>query len=207
VTDSSQRPVGHEGVHPPALPPQATGPDAGTGDPTDGRQAYDWESHYPPKANSLIRQEAAYVAALLFLSLFFIYLTWRGLPIELVGADGARSITFRRYCYYAFAGLLGGSVFGIKYLYRVVARGYWHFDRRLWRFLSPHMSMAVAFAIGALFDANYFSSRAPASAAAVIGLGFLIGYFADQAVAKLHEIANVLFGTVAKNTEPPKNKK
>jgi hypothetical protein len=42
----------------------------------------------------------------------------------------------------------------------------------------------------------------------VIGLGFLVGYFSDSAIAKLTEVAETLFGTVRakeKHREKPPN--
>jgi hypothetical protein len=42
-------------------------------------------------------------------------------------------------------GVLGGSVFSIKWLYHSIARGKWHLDRRPWRFLTPLMSGARLF--------------------------------------------------------------
>jgi hypothetical protein len=40
-----------------------------------------------------------------------------------------------------------------------------------------------------------FDKHAVDSNAAVIGIGFLVGYFSDSAIAKLAEIAETLFGT------------
>jgi len=177
------------------------GPDVGTADPTDGRKQYEWESKYPSEAVSKIRVEAVYVVILFFLSLSLILATWKGLSANIVGVAGNEAETLKKYCYYGFSGLLGGTIFSIKYLYRSVARGYWHLGRRLWRFLSPLTSLGLAFAIGALLEASIISVRTPASGPAVIGIGFLIGYFADSAVAKMHEVAEVLFGTTIR----PKN--
>jgi len=127
--------------------------------------------------------------------LLLIFVTWKGLSASLVGVTGTEAGTLRKYCYYGFSGLLGGTVFCIKYLYRAVARGYWHLDRRLWRLLSPLTALGLALAIGALIEASLISVRTPMSGPAVVGVGFLIGYFADSAAAKMQEVADVLFGT------------
>ncbi|MEQ1933456.1 MAG: hypothetical protein ABL962_06200, partial [Fimbriimonadaceae bacterium] len=87
------------------------------------------------------------------------------------------------------------------YLYRVVARGYWHVDRRLWRVLSPLISLGLSIAFGALVEASFLSSRAPTSGAAAVAFGFLVGYFADAAVAKMHEVAEVVFGTTIRHKQ------
>lgn len=178
--------------------PPNGGPDVGTADPTDGRAPLDWNSRYPPDARKQIRLEALYTVGLFGLSLLLIFLTWKGTFGSWLYVRPDEAVTFKKYCYYAFSGLLGGTVFGIKYLYRVVARGYWHVDRRLWRFLSPLAGLGVAFALGALFEASLIAVRTPTSGAAIVGVGFLIGYFADAAVGKMHEIADVLFGTTIK---------
>ena len=177
------------------------GPDVGTGDPTDGRQRFDWRSHYPDDARTQIRWEAYYVVALLFLSLVLIFASWRGVIADVLSVSGDPAATLKKFAIYTFSGLLGGAVFGIKYLYRVVARGYWHVDRKLWRYLSPLNSSALAFVMGAAVEAGFVSVDAASSTKGVVAFGFLVGYFADQAISKLHEIATAMFGTATKSRE------
>lgn len=175
----------------------APGPDVGTADPTDSRGRYDWNSHYPDAARSQIRVEACYVVALLFLSLLLILITWTGLISNLLAVSGDAAVTLKKYAIYTWSGLLGGAVFGIKLLYRVVARGYWHEDRKLWRYLSPLNASALAFVMGAAIEASFISARGTTSTKGVVVFGFLVGYFADQAISKLKEIATVVFGTTS----------
>jgi hypothetical protein len=170
------------------------GPDVGTLDPTDGREKYEWKSEYPEQAKSQIRRECWYIAIVLAASLILIFLTWQDAFAHILSLSGDDAITFRKYSYYCFSGLLGGSVYGMKYLYRVVARGYWHEDRKPWRYLSPYIALAISFAFGALIDGRFVSVNAQVQGAAIIGIGFLVGYFADRAIGKLHDIADVLFG-------------
>ena len=100
-----------------------------------------------------------------------------------------------------FAGLLGGSLFGIKYLYKVVGRGRWHLDRLTWRIFSPWISGGLALAIGALMDAGIFGvASTDAKASSYFSVGFIAGYFADSALAKMQEIANTIFGKPEKDT-------
>jgi len=174
-------------------------PNVDVADPTDGKERYQWESSYPPEARKHIRFESLYLVLVFFASLAFLLATWKGLPCDWLNVTGKSSQILRKYCYYISAGALGGAIFSIKYMYRVVARGYWHIDRRLWRLLSPIISLGVAFVFGALFDASILSGRTPASSAAIVGTGFLTGYFADQAIAKMYEVAHVLFGTTTKS--------
>jgi hypothetical protein len=92
--------------------------------------------------------------------------------------------------------MLGGITFGIKYFYRVVARGWWHQDRRFWRFMSPFIAMIVALVVGSMIDAGLIvvTAQNRISTPAIISIGFLAGYFADEAVGKMYEVASVLFG-------------
>ncbi|MES2353130.1 MAG: hypothetical protein V4568_01810 [Pseudomonadota bacterium] len=179
-----------------------TTPDIGTADPTDNRKPYEWRSRYDGEARVQIKSDGIYVASVLFLSLVLIFVSWKGIPANLLLVIDNDAIQLKKYCLYSFSGLLGGTVYGIKYLYRVVARGYWHVDRQLWRYLSPWNAMALAFVMGALKEASYVSTPTPTSSATVVSIGFMTGYFADLAIAKLHDIAVVLFGT----TVQPKDK-
>lgn len=167
---------------------------AAFGDPTDGRNINDWKSRYDEIAISLIRQEMSYLFVLFVLSNALIFATWYGCLYSFLSLDPVRSFVIKKYLFYSSAGMLGGVTFGIKYFYRVVARGYWNYDRRVWRFMSPLIAMTVAFIVGVLIDASYISSKGPATGSAFVSIGFLAGYFADEAVGKMYDIANVLFG-------------
>lgn len=181
------------------------GPDVGTADPTDGRVRYDWKSHYPDAARAQIRREACYIVLLLFASLILILATWKGVLADLLSVTGDSAATLKKYSTYSSSGLLGGAVFGIKHLYRYVARGYWHEDRKLWRYHSPLVALALAFVMGAAVEASVVSPRGLTSTGAIVTFGFLVGYFADHAIGKLQEIATVMFGTSMKSREKSKN--
>lgn len=170
----------------------------GNSEPTDGRIQWDWKSKYPQEALSIIRFEAFFLLVLFFLALIMIFLTWTESLHHFIkyccGKDTYGS--FNTYSYITFSGLLAGVIFSVKYLYHAVARGTWHLDRQLWRFMSPVMSLGVAFIVGALVNANLMNgTKAPISAAAAVSIGFMAGYFSDTAIAKMYEIANVIFGT------------
>lgn len=170
-------------------------PGIDSGDPTDGRKAYDWDTRYPRQAVVRIRWEAAYLIFLLLSSHFLIFVTWIGWLHSFIGVQGENVFTLKKYAYYGLSGLLGGVAFGIKYFYRVVARGFWHRDRIIWRLMSPYMSMTLALIIGTLIDSSFITTRGPNSGPAIVSIGFMVGYFADKAIAKMYEIANVVFGT------------
>lgn len=163
-------------------------------EPTDGRTQYEWKTCYPREAVLQIRCEGFYLFFVLVVSLFLIFTCWHGILFENLALSPNQLVPLRKYTFYAASGMLGGVVFGIKFFYRVVARGYWHQDRRIWRIMSPFLAMILAFATGVLIDANLFAIRGPSSTPAFVSIGFLTGYFADQANAKMCEIAAVIFG-------------
>lgn len=170
---------------------------------TDGRKADEWQSRYPKEARKNIRNESIYVGGVFLFCLVGIFLTWRGSLASwaATGCIDCSASTFNQFSYLFFAGLLGGSLFGIKYLYKVVARGRWHLDRRTWRIFSPWISGGLALAIGALMDAGIFGmASSEAKASSYFSVGFIAGYFADSALAKMQEIANTIFGKPEKDT-------
>jgi hypothetical protein len=112
--------------------------------------------------------------------------------------DASFQESVARYGLAWIGGMLGGTLFAIKWLYHVVARELWNLDRRLWRLFTPHISGGLAFAVVALVSSGMmkiFDARAMHTPSVVVGMAFLVGYFSDNAVAKLTEIADTLFGT------------
>lgn len=164
----------------------------------DERPRFNWETRYPRHIIIRIRCEAAYVTLVFALALVGILLTWRGDLAIWLDCKGyaLRTATLNRYAYMVFAGVLGGSLFGLKYLYKVAARGYWNEDRELWRVLSPLLAGGFAFAVGALANAGLFGFDVNHShgGASFVSLGFIAGYFGDSASRKMQEIADILFG-------------
>lgn len=163
----------------------------------DGREPGDWRTRYPdPAAQKEIRFEAWYIAchlgfvpALMF-ALFFARLKF----------ITDRSLEPLWHALTAWlGGTLGGTLFSAKWLYHAVAKWTWNRDRRLWRLFTPHLSGALSFGILMLASSGIvrlFDPLSLRSLRAVVGVGFLIGYFSDNAVAKLTEIANTLFGSI-----------
>lgn len=164
----------------------------------DGREPYDWQSKYPSEAWRKIKAEMALVFILFLLSFIIIYCTWMNCLCSILGVSKCDVSVFNKYAYYSFSGLLGGVVFGMKFLYRAVARGYWNEDRFAWRLLSPFIAFVVSFIVGTLVESNLIKSDIKIATSAVISIGFLSGYFADEAVGKMYEIASILFGKVKK---------
>jgi len=164
---------------------------------TDTRKPYDWKSRWCGESSKKIREESIIIGIVLFLSVALTILVWRGTAFDIIGykCSGCLRRSFDSFAYLFLGGLLGGTLYGLKYLYKVVARGYWHMDRRLWRIFSPWLSACVALAFGLLFDSGIIGlSFSVDTASGYFSIGFLTGYFADRAIAKMSEVAETLFG-------------
>lgn len=161
---------------------------------TDGRKPYNWESGYPESARKEIRYEAIYIGIILILSLLGLLFNWCGYFSRFICLEAEKQSSFETILYYFISGLLGGTIFGIKYFYRVVARGYWSQDRRYWRIFSPWISSCIATVVGCMVISGFINANKSPSVATGICVGFVAGYFADQAVGKMSEVATALFG-------------
>jgi len=75
-----------------------------------------------------------------------------------------------------------------------VARGLWHVGRAPWRLLTPLLSAGFALAAAFVFEAGLAKGASPEKSAGYVAVGFFVGYFSDRAVAKMLDIANVVFG-------------
>lgn len=173
---------------------------------TDGRKQYDWESKYPECAQKEMKKEAIYIAIILIIAFSLLIFIVGGLIDKvgnLIGLEAKKTASLEGVIIYFFSGLLGGTIFGLKYFYRVVSRGYWSQDRKYWRFFSPWISACVAFVVGCMVLSGYINATQTQSFAAEICVGFITGYFADEAVGKMSEGATALFGSNSK-TDPNK---
>lgn len=171
-------------------------------DPTDGKDQWEFKSRYPFWTRVQIFSEAIYLTLLLLVGLYLIFWIYHG-AIALPATD-LQFISFneqlKRMITFPIAGLVGGAMFGLKYLYRVAARGWWHEDRRIWRVLSPCLSATLATMVGILIDGgmlgmSYSQSNAGNPYSTLLGVAFITGYFADSALAKLQDVANVVFAS------------
>jgi len=183
-------------------------PDPGfaPGDLTDGRAPGDWKTRYPDReARMSILFEGIYTAALLFVCPVMLLLIWLEKLSACLSLSGNHSETFCRYAYAWSGGLLGGTLYALKWLYHSVAHWQWNRDRRLWRLLAPHLSAALAFVFICMIDSDLFlifEREAIEKPVAIVSVAFLIGYFSDTALAKMSEIAMSLFGTKGKYSTP-----
>jgi len=171
-------------------------------DYSDGRKLGEWRSRYEKEAWAFIRWEAAYLVMLFFAISAAMFLIWLGYPQKRLGLSEIKSIAFARYGLAGLAGMFGGVLFGMKWLYHSVAKQLWNLDRRLWRYFTPVISGGLAFvtilvaeSFGVL-DPNLVSTDARTTA-----FGFLVGLFSDNALAKLAEVAQTLFGTTQRKPD------
>lgn len=196
-------------------------------DYTDKRPIGDWESKYPPKARKEIFWEAIYVSTVFILYsivvFILLYLSSDGSHVALKptvtidpatiapggGVDLAgqeESInsqkwlpaSFLGYLCAWFAGGVGGSLFGLKWMYHSVAKRIWHQDRRLWRILTPHISAGLATFMILIVSSgliSIFDSDVAVRHIDILAFSFLVGYFSDKSLAKLAEVADTLFGS------------
>ncbi len=164
---------------------------------SDGRPRGKWETQWPAEARKKIRLEAIYMGVIFFLVMSFLVLTWRG-EVYALFAMNCISCTQTRFVLFSYmfaGGMFGGTLFGIKYLYKVVARGFWNEDRLLWRLYSPFLAGGLAIAVGALLDSGLLGIAPKVdSVTYYFSLGFITGYFADRALGKMQEIATTIFG-------------
>jgi hypothetical protein len=166
-------------------------------DPTDNRAPLDWQSKYPREARRQMWIEGSYLAGLLVSVPLLLIVLWLEVPKTWLGLSREKYAAVLKYGVAWLGGLLGGTLFSLKWLYHSIARQIWHVDRRPWRVFTPHISAGLAFAVVALISSGLFrifDRGATNARPLVLGVAFLVGYFSDSAIAKLSEIAETLFG-------------
>lgn len=196
-----------------ACEPQQQSQSFAPANPTDGRQLCEWKTRYPPEAQKLYCFEAWYlwwhlvacVTIILALSLLSTYFA-PGDPSSVMestaGQQGRGRFGFDQLVHAALGGLLGGTIFSAKWLIHVVAKGLWNIDRRFWRLLTPYLSASLSLCFVAMMASGLVvvvNEDSMQSVWVCFGLGFLIGYFSDNATAKLSELAITMFGSNRSN--------
>jgi hypothetical protein len=181
---------------------QLTEPEFAPVDLTDGKKAGEWKTYYlDPQAQKGIRFEGIYVTSVLFACPVLLMVLWL-VPLDaILPIKVEKCGVLCRYGYAWIGGLLGGTLYTMKWLYHSVAKGMWHRDRRLWRLLAPHLSAALAFVFICMVQSGIllvFDRNVTRQPSAIVAMAFLVGYFSDTALAKMSEIAMSLFGTAGK---------
>jgi hypothetical protein len=174
----------------------------------DHRRRGEFKTRYDRSAWWQIGLEFAYLIFLLVLC--SIALVWVGYVVGATSPEDYRqygSIVYPRDRSFLLAvtitlsGIVGGTAFALKWLYHSVAKWLWNTDRILWRLIVPFLSGMLAFFVSAMitagivsvFNAAFFSNFYGA-----LGGGFFIGYFSDNVLAALQNLAVKWFGTVDK---------
>ena len=97
------------------------------------------------------------------------------------------------------AGVAGGCLFALKFLYHTVAKEEWNRDRVLWRFIVPLNSGTLALFSGFGITAGiipFIDQRLFDKIYIALFFGFFIGHFSDNFLAALQRLALNWFGTV-----------
>ncbi|OFX42466.1 MAG: hypothetical protein A2046_08950 [Bacteroidetes bacterium GWA2_30_7] len=169
------------------------------GDLTDGRLPGNWKTRYSEEiAQNAINWEKKYLIILFFVLLIVSFgagLYFKGYIFSLENIYPLG--TFKIYLFAFLGGMLGGTVFSMKWLYHSVAKNTWNIDRRLWRIITPLLSSAIALIVILLLNSGLLNTDSYSSIYKSFSVGFLAGYFSDSAIGKLTEIAQVLFGSTS----------
>lgn len=165
---------------------------------TDERSQGDWKSRYTEEVQRFHIVEAIYILLVVVVAFVFILFTYTGTIQKWLQIDDERYLIFTRIFYCMLGGLLGGAIFDMKWFYKAIAHGFWNVDRIYWRLFTPVISLSFAFCLACIFSDNIVIHGNGFSACT---LGFLTGYFSDEAVGKMAEVAKVLFSTNEKTNQ------
>lgn len=176
-------------------------------DLTDGRNDGDWRSRYSKAAWAQIALELLYLVTLILLGIAFLLDSIAHTPPQMAKPGFVYSGIVRlhisdeysRWIALAIAGLLGGTVFDLKWLYHSVAKGLWNCDRVLWRLIVPFNSSMVSLFTGFLFASGvipFLRNESFEEIYTILGFGFVFGYFSDSILAALQNLARHIFGTL-----------
>lgn len=169
------------------------------GDLTDGRAIGDWKSRYDLDAKKIINLERNYLIVIFICSLLLPLIMGILTKQFLVDIDSSYQ-PLKKYIAAFFGGVLGGTMYSAKWLVHSVAKNNWNEDRHLWRIFTPFVSGALAFCILLLIHSRVLdlANTDTLSISKSYGVGFLMGYFSDNAIGKLAEVAKVFFGSTQK---------
>jgi hypothetical protein len=166
---------------------------------TDGRVVGDWKTRYKDKtAQRAILVEVVYVLLITFLAPALMAIAEFGWPRIWLHLDMSTWVPVQHYSFAWLGGLLGGSLFTMKWMYHSVAKGTWNQDRRLWRLFTPLLSAGVGFTIVILSAARVipvFGADIVSTNGGALAVGILVGYFSDLTMSRLSEVA---FGVLRK---------
>lgn len=169
-----------------------------------------WQSRFCAAAWWQISVELVYLVILLALGTFAL-LDVALAPASQADAQGAYVSTLLglkidppalRWIALWVAGMLGGTVFALKWLYHSVAKGLWNQDRLLWRLIVPFNSATVSIFTGFLVSSGvvpFLKGEAFGTPLPNLAFGFIFGYFSDNILAALQNFAQKIFGTLGQS--------
>lgn len=180
--------------------------DAKTDDPdlSDDRKDGDFTTRYNRACWVQIIIELVYLLAILLVALVGLLVaatshTTSSPNFYIIFYGTAVPYDVARWVGLAVAGMIGGTVFDLKWLYHSVAWNKWNRDRILWRLIVPINSAAVSLFFGLLLSSGlvpFVMRDTFESVFAVLGGGFVFGYFSDNILAALQNFSRRLFGTL-----------
>lgn len=165
----------------------------------DNRAFGDFASRYGPSVWAQIVFELALLVMYLGMAMYGVALSLWLRSHQPVSALERYLHAVAPWGWIFFAGVVGGSLFALKFLYHAVAKNEWNRDRILWRFIVPINSvvLAIFLAFGVASKiVPFLDDRTIANLYAGLFFGFFVGYFADHALARLQRLALDWFGTV-----------
>jgi len=172
----------------------------------DGRDVGDWQSRFDCSAWVQIGLELSYLIVLLIICVGILIdgasgvFTEDGLTlVKSRFVDSELSLATARWIALAVTGMIGGIVFDLKWLYHSVGHGVWNRDRVLWRLIVPFNSAMVSLFTGFLFASGvipFLRNEEFSNIYTLLGFGFLFGYFSDNILAAMQNVAQKLFGTL-----------
>jgi hypothetical protein len=182
-----------EDDHPPARRSRTDDPGFAPEEPTDGRVRGEWQTRYTDvAARAAIRIEAIYVSLVFLLCPTAILLLAVRWPRNWLEIDITTWDRVAHWGFVWFGGMLGGSLFAMKWMYHSVAKGLWNQDRRLWRLFTPLLSAGVGFTVVVLSSSRVLPLFGPdlvRSNTGATGVAILVGYFSDQTISRLAAMA------------------
>ena len=165
--------------------------------PADNRKKGDYKSKYPIEIIKKQNKEAIYISVLMIIGFLAICLAFLDMPFVFFNLSSDKLSVAAKTIYCVAGGLLGGAAIDMKCLYRAVSSGMWNEDRRLWRICSPIVSVILSLVMCAIFSDKVMQS----SGYFALSIGFFTGYFSDEAVGKMYDVALVVFSRNPQNKD------
>lgn len=171
-------------------------------EPTDERAVGDWFTRYPDAtARRAIRFEAGFVWGTLALSVVGITAVATQSVIQVIPIETKDWAALSPFVLSYLGGILGGTLFAMKWLYHSVAKCLWNRDRRLWRTFTPFLSGGASLTIILLCASGalpLFGPELVRTNVGALGLSIVFGYFSDRAFSSLERLAEDNLGPMRK---------